>query len=183
MGRIITLDVSECATGWAVVTAQGPDVLTVERHGCIVTKPGGKRVGKTADDIRRCSEIAAAVAEIVEGWPPRLIVAEMPTGSQRAAGAKAMGMCLGILGSVRIILDIPCEWITPQAVKKAAGGKLNATKGEVQAGVLERWPDLQFRNQVEREAVCDALGALLAARGTDLYLMAARVCDATSEQS
>ena len=173
MGRILALDVSECATGWAVVDAAGPWDLKVVRHGCIVTKPGGKRVGKTEDDIRRCSEIAAAVQEVVEGWLPRLIVAEMPTGSQRASGAKAQGMCLGILGAIRIILDVPCVWITPQAVKKAAGGVLNASKEQVQNGVLDYWPHMEFRNKVEREAVCDALGALMAARGTDLYLMAA----------
>ena len=39
------------------------------------------------------------------------------------------------------------------------------------------WPALEFRNKTEAEAVCDALGALLSARATDLYLMAARITD------
>lgn len=177
MGKIIALDVSLRGTGYAVLDASAPAGATVLRHGCIPTASGGPKVGKGEDTVRRCGEIAAALQEVIEGWPPRLIIAELPTGSQDYYGAKAAGICYGIIGSIRIILDVPLLTVTPQAVKKAAAGRLNASKDDVQRGVLDRFQGLQFRTKVEREAVCDALGAYLAAAGSkgaarDLFLMA-----------
>ena len=173
MANILTLDPSETATGWAVVEAGPPG--TRERilaYGCIVTAPNRVRATKSHDDIRRCSEIALTLRNLCDEYSPALIIAELPTGSQRATGAKAQGIVLGVLGSLRVTQGIPCEWVTPQAVKRATAHILNASKAEVQSAVLREWDDLEFPNKTEREAVCDALGALMAARQTDLYLMA-----------
>jgi len=174
MGKIVTLDVSECATGYAVVMAAGDFPEQVLAHGCIVTKPEQNRVSKMHDDVRRVCLLAGDLQGLVERWVPSLIVAELPSWSQSASGAKAQGISLGVLGALRIFTDTPCVWIDPKETKEAATGARKGSKEDVQDGVLAIWPDLEFRNNVEREAVCDALGALVAARATDLYMMACR---------
>lgn len=174
MGRIITLDVSLRATGFAVVDAsQQPETLL--QYGYIPTMPDKKRKGRrTEDDIRRVSLIVLQLRTLLEEWQPGLIVAELPSWSQSSRGAVAQGISLGILGSLRVINAVPCLWVDPQETKIGATDRKKASKADVQAAVVRVWPALECHNDDEREAVCDSLGALMFARSTDLYLMAAR---------
>ena len=174
MGRIIALDVSLRATGFAVVDAgQQPEKLL--QYGYIPTMPDKRRKGRrTEDDIRRVSLIVLQLRTLLEKWQPGLVVAELPSWSQSSRGAVAQGVSLGILGALRVIDAVPCLWVDPQETKTGATGSRKASKGDVQAAVVRVWPALACRNNDEREAVCDSLGALMFARSTDLYLMAAR---------
>jgi len=174
MGRIITLDVSLRATGFAVVDAgQQPELLL--QYGYIPTMPDKKRRGRqTEDDIRRVSLIVLQLRTLLEQWQPALIVAELPSWSQSSRGAVAQGISLGILGALRVMNAVPCLWVDPQETKIGATGGKKASKSQVQTAVARVWPALECRNDDEREAVCDSLGALMFARSTDLYLMAAR---------
>lgn len=174
MGRIITLDVSLRATGYAVVDAsQQPEKLL--QYGYIPTMPDKKRGGRrTEDDIRRVSQIVLQLRTLLDEWQPGLIVAELPSWSQSSRGAVAQGISLGVLGALRVMNAVPCLWVDPQETKIGATGGRKASKGQVQAAVVRAWPALECRNDDEREAVCDSLGALMFARSMDLYLMAAR---------
>ena len=174
MGKVLALDVSFAATGYAVVSAYGSTPEQVLDYGCIVTKRDGNRISIAHDDVRRVALMAGELQSLVERWVPTLIVAELPSWSQSASGAKAQGVSLGVLGALRIFTDTPCIWIDPLDTKAAATGQKKGSKEDVQAAVLGWWPDLRFRNNVQREAVCDALAALKAARTHDLYMMACR---------
>lgn len=173
MGNIITLDVSLRATGFAVVDARSkPERLLTT--GYIPTKPDRKQ-SRTADDIRSVSIIVEKLQELITRWKPALVVAELPCWSQSSRGAVAQGISVGVLGAVRQISSTPCVWITPQETKIGATGIKNASKSQVQAGILKVWPELTWKNNAEKEAVCDALGALIYARNADLYLMASQL--------
>lgn len=174
MGRIITLDVSLRATGFAVVDAsRQPEKLL--QYGYIPTMPDKKHRGRRAeDDIRRVSLIVLQLRTLLEEWQPDLIVAELPSWSQSSRGAVAQGISLGVLGALRVMNAVPCLWVDPQETKIGATRTKKASKSQVQAAVVRVWPALECHNDDEREAVCDSLGALMFARSTDLYLMAAR---------
>lgn len=165
---------SECATGYAVVMASGTFPEEVLDYGCIVTKCEAKPGLKMQDDMRRVCLLAGDLQGMVERWVPSLIVAELPSWSQSASGAKAQGISLGILGALRIFTDTPCVWIDPKETKEAATGARKGSKEDVQVAVLDLWPALVLPTKVPREAVCDALAALMAARTRDLYMMVAR---------
>ena len=74
------------------------------------------------------------------------------------------------------ILDRAWEPITPQMVKLAAAGDKNATKVQVDAGVVEEFPNaIDFLSEFgepggpRREHVADALGCILVGWRTPLY--------------
>jgi len=173
MGRILALDVSECNTGWAVVTVLGQQPEMILASGTITTAADRKIKPKGADDIRRVSEIAVALREIAKRYEPDAIVAELPYGSQSAAAAKSAGICLGVLGSLRVGLGLPCQWVTPQAGKGAVCGSCKASKEAVQEAIIEVWPEVGTWKK--HEHIADALAGLVVARTSDLYLMVARI--------
>lgn len=183
MGRIITLDVSLRATGFAVVDAsKQPEKLL--QYGYIPTMPDKNSKGhRTEDDIRRVSLIVVQLRTLLEEWQPGLIVAELPSWSQSSRGAVAQGISLGVLGALRVMNAVPCVFVDPQETKLGATGGKKASKAQVQAAVVRVWPGLECRNDNEREAVCDSLGALMFARSTDLYYMAARRQEVRGEAS
>ncbi|MHB8997658.1 MAG: crossover junction endodeoxyribonuclease RuvC [Armatimonadota bacterium] len=169
---ILALDMSLVNTGWAAVsTISQPEELY--GTGCIVTKPGPNRKGQqSADDIRRSSEIAAAIACLIAEYKPLLIVGELPYGSQGATAAKAEGICKGIMGGLRAWTGVPCLWVRPQASKFAVCGAEDAAKAEVQKVVDGWWPHaFESLKKAHVEHVADALAAVVAARASDLYMM------------
>ena len=172
MGRILTLDVSERNTGWAVVLAGGEQPEELLALGCLSTVAGKIKHSKTLDDIRTAAEIARGLKAIVDRWHPALVIGEMPFGSQSAKSMKAVGICLGVAGSLQVYHDMPCYWGTPQAGKKAMCGRVNASKEAVFEAVVAVWPLVASAEGGEH--VADALAALVAARDSDLYRMAVR---------
>ena len=171
MGIILALDVAFCNTGWAVVDAGGANPEPLVAAGCITTKPSRDKGPKGAADIERVAEIARGLEGVVDRYGPHLIVGELPYGSKDASAAVAAGICKGILGSLRVWAVVPCVWVTPQAGKKALTGSASGSKAKVQDAVLEIWPEVG--TLVGFEHICDALAGLVAARGSDLYMMAA----------
>lgn len=85
----------------------------------------------------QCAEMASELNCIVMHWGIRGIIGELPSGSQSARAAKANGMALALISSVASLLHVPVEWCTPDAVKKAACGKKNASKTEIMDRVIE----------------------------------------------
>lgn len=176
LGTILTLDMSLCATGWAVLRTNGiPEELVAT--GCITTKPGRNRKGnQAADDIRRAGEVASAILGLLREYQPDLIVGELPYGSQHAKAAKAEGMCKGIMASLREFQQVPCLWVLPQAGKLSVCGVENASKANVERVVLEWWPEaVEGLKTAQVEHVADALAAATAARTADLHAMTRRL--------
>jgi len=173
IGRILTLDISLVATGWAaVLPGDAPEPLVT--FGCIITKPDRRERLKGADDINRVSSMVRQLRDIIAEWQPGLIIGELPYGSQSATSAKAHGICLGVMGALRVHHELPCQWVTPQASKKAVVGRKDASKEQVQAVVLQLWPEIARAKNAHLEHIADAMAALVAARETDLYRMVAQ---------
>lgn len=167
---ILAVDAGFVATGYAVLRA-GAIVAT----GCVRTaKSTRKRSIRVADDdAARTQHLARELGGVIRAHNVRGIVAELPSAG--AKGARAIG-CMAraaaIVATVAELLQVPAEWVTPSEVKMIAGSKA-ASKEEVEAAVLQRWPDAPLpKINCEREHVADALAAYLAAEhGTLVRLL------------
>ncbi|MBE7462882.1 MAG: hypothetical protein HS116_05230 [Planctomycetes bacterium] len=169
MSRILTLDAGFTSTGWAVLEGGG-----IVAAGCIRTERSAKKRGIRVadDDADRCATIARGLAGIVQNYAIRGIVCEAPSGGAKGARAIAcMARAGAIVATVAELLALPCEWVTPQAVKRTAGTGA-VSKADVEAVILRRWQDAPLpRLKCEREHVTDALGAYLAAEHGQLVRM------------
>lgn len=162
MGQILALDPSFTATGWALIR---DDMILACR--CIRTTPNHRRRGIRVadDDAERTQYLARELHRLIGANGVKGIIAELPSAGAKGARAIAcMARAAAIVQSVAAVLQVPSEWVTPAEVKKAAGGAKNASKEDVERGILARWPDAPLPDlKCEREHVCDALGAYLAA--------------------
>lgn len=152
--RILSLDPSLTATGWAVL--QNDVVLSV---GCIKTETSGKRsrVRKSDDRMRRVSEINKVLCEVIHTNHIQYIVSELPHGSQSAVAAIALGLICGTIQGIADSLDIGLEWFSEGDSKRGLLGKASATKCETIQAVSKYytvpWTNVGYRD----EAVADAI--------------------------
>jgi hypothetical protein len=99
----------------------------------------GKTVRKSSDDLRRARILYEALRDYAQG--SQIAFAEVPSGAQSAAAAKALGTAVGIIASC----PIPLIEVNPQEVKAAVRGrpvKGNASipKADIIAWAVGRWP-------------------------------------------
>jgi Holliday junction resolvasome RuvABC endonuclease subunit len=163
--RIMGIDAG--FNGMGVVIVEGRTVLFA---GSSLTKraPKKKAVRVADDDTDRCQEHARYLRDAVEKFGPAGVVCEMPNGgAQSGRAARTMGMATGIVAAVLEMTGLPLEVTTPMDGKKAATRKRDATKQEVELGVRDAfdWGDHMPKTAAEREHVCDAAAAILAAEG------------------
>lgn len=97
--------------------------------------------------------------------------AEVPVGSQSARAMASYGICVGVLGSVKI----PLIQVTPTEVKKAATGCGTATKAEMIEWAVSKHPEAPWLRRKlkgamvlldKNEHLADALGAIYAGMRT-----------------
>lgn len=161
---IAGIDVGLVATGIVLVDCAAKPPAIVRYATLRTERQAGKRGLRVADDdARRASELALWLREQLVGVAGA--VAELPTGAAQGARAnRAMGLSTGIVVATLALAGLPAEWVTPGDGKRAATGRRDASKEQVQASVLERfrWPALG-RYAWEREHVADAAAAVLAA--------------------
>ena len=142
--------------GWGWVIMQGDRVLDA---GCIKTEAKDKklRIRKGDDDVRRAHEIVDILLSAIETYRVSFIVTELPHGSQVAAGAKVIGVVIGMLVATSKTLNIPVEWYGEGDAKKALLGKTSATKQEVINAITEKynvpWSGVKYKD----EAIADAM--------------------------
>lgn len=158
---VLAVDAGFTACGWAVLKAGQPVAA-----GCIRTeKTNRKRAVRVADDdAERCAYLARELARIVQAHNVKGLVAEMPSaGGQSARAVACMAKAGAVLAAVVELLQLPAEWLTPGEIKAVAGSK-SASKADVEAAVLRRWPNAPLPSlKCEREHVADALAAFMAA--------------------
>ncbi len=120
------------------------------------------------DDAERCMKLAEGLFKFIDKHKPAGAFVELPTGGAQGARAnRTMGMATAVVVCVLHLAEVPAEWITPMAVKKAATGRKNASKEEVQKAVINsfEWEgDIANAYQWKKEHVCDAAGAVIAAQ-------------------
>lgn len=94
-----------------------------------------KGVRQNSQDINSatmlCEGVELACADAA------IAFAEVPVGSQSARAMASYGICVGVLGSVKI----PLIQVTPTEVKKAATGNGTATKAEMIEWAVAKHPE------------------------------------------
>lgn len=116
-----------------------PDALELLDMAVIRTEPlKGVQVRKSADEVRRARELHRAL----HTWALRAQVAavEVPSGSQSAQAARALGIAVGVLAAC----PIPMLEVSPMEVKRAVAGPAKQSKPPSKAEVIQwavqRWP-------------------------------------------
>ena len=126
---ILCCDPSMTAYGWSIIDWDGNWV----DGGCIQTKKENKlrNIRKGDDDVRRVSEINRELLEKINTYKVSFMIAELPSGTQSAAAATMLGMAKGLTQTIGDSLQVPIEWFSEGDSKKAALGKISATKQEM----------------------------------------------------
>lgn len=165
MTEPIVLGIDAGFQACGIVVAQGRTILhaatwRTERQA----KKRGIRVAD--DDAERCQVLARFLLRLIREWRPQGAVVELPHGGAQGARAnRSMGMATGVVAAVLEAAGLPAEWVTPSDVKKAAGGRRDASKADVEQAVRRAftWQAEPPKTRAEAEHVFDAAGALLAA--------------------
>lgn len=132
----------------------------VEELNLQETKPvTSKTVRKSSLDYDRARELFEAQKEFAEGAD--FAFAEMPIGSQSAMAMKGYGMCIMLIAS----LDIPLIQVSPSEVKWRAVKDKNATKEEMIAWAVRKFPDINWLRRGQKvlgknEHLADSIGAV-----------------------
>lgn len=154
-GCILTNDPSMTAWGWAVLNTDNE----VIKAGCIKTQPEYKklRIRKGDDTVRRVSDITKELLKVFDMYPIKLILSELPHGSQNAQAAVMIGVVTGIMQALSTSLNIPIEWFSEQDAKKTLTGRKSVTKREIINAIDKiysiRWKGIKYKD----EAIADSL--------------------------
>lgn len=136
----------------------------------------GKTVRKNSDDIRRARVLYEGMIEACNGSV--IMVAEVPVGSQSARAMASYGICAALLAAC----PIPLIEVTPSEVKLAAVGFKTASKEEMIAWAMAKFPDAPWKTRMlkgkrvpvaDNEHLADAVAAIEAGLKTQQFKQAA----------
>lgn len=114
-----------------------PFTLEYTVDDLILISTGGedkKVVRKNSDDLRRAKLLSDGLIEACRG--ASFAIAEVPVGSQSARAMASYGVCVGVLAGC----PIPLIQVTPTEVKVAAVGSKTASKSEMIAWAMNKFP-------------------------------------------
>lgn len=163
---VVGIDAGFTATGLVAVDLEHGRVV---QSACLRTqKTTTKRAVRVADDdAERCADIARGVVEFLHRQGPQVVVVELPGGAAKGARAqRAMALATGVVVTVLALGGYAAEWVTPGQGKKAATGRRDASKQDVEAAVRAHYewaPGTLPKVAAQREHICDAAAAVLAA--------------------
>jgi Holliday junction resolvasome RuvABC endonuclease subunit len=170
--RVLGIDPSLTHTGFAWVELDLESMEFVVTGLQLVKTKGAENVRKSADDMRRAGELGDALR--VARQSAALVFAEVPSGAQNARSAFANGVVLGTLATAAA----PLIQVSPAEVKKAAVGKLNASKAEMIAWATTQHPEApwltrrvkgQSRLLLDNEHLADAVAVVQAGLASDQF--------------
>lgn len=151
--------------GWGYVIINPVDSSIVEAD-CIKTENESKkrRIRKGDDTVRRVSEINRRLISVLKSNNIRLIVSELPHGSQSAKSAQMIGIVTGIVQTITDCFELPIEWYSEADAKKALSNKQSLSKDQTIAGIdglyTMPWTGVKFCD----EAIADATAIYHAAQ-------------------
>lgn len=93
-----------------------------------------KVVRKSSNELRRAAELVAELRAFCAGAD--FAIAEVPSGSQSAGAARALGIAVGVLASC----PIPIIEVSQREVKLASIGTTTASKTEIIQWAVGQWP-------------------------------------------
>ena len=154
MSKILALDPSLTAFGWAVMEGQ-----EIVECGCIKTQPLAKKqnIRKGDDRCRRITEINTVLLGLIAKHQIKYILSEQPHGSQSAVAAIMVGIVLGIIQTIADAKGIGVEWYSEGDCKDNLLGRRSASKNEGIAAVKRLFRYRLRGIKYFDEAVCDAL--------------------------
>ena len=170
--KILSLDPSFTATGYAVLVDRGPYNLSLVTYGWIQTRKD-KNMQVTLDDMCRAQSIADALDQLVRANHITHLYSEVPLGTISAISAKGLSIAKGVVASIAQVHGLNAVYLNPFRVKKALCGNNNAEKKEIVAVVESKFPELIVLKRrlgrtgkfsAEHEAICDAIAVTLAVR-------------------
>ncbi|MFV0357757.1 MAG: hypothetical protein ACK5LG_22025 [Bacteroides thetaiotaomicron] len=104
-------------------------------------EPKAKQARVNSYDISAAKELSAGNHKLLS--EVKIFFVEVPVGSQSAAGMKAYGVCVGILGYMRA-LDATIIEVTAAESKKIFAGTKTATKQQMIDAAIELYPDANW---------------------------------------
>jgi Holliday junction resolvasome RuvABC endonuclease subunit len=154
---ILACDPSLTAWGWVIV---GQDIRIID-GGCIKTAPSSRklRIRKGDDRCRRITKINHALLELIDRYNVGVILSEQPHGSQNAATAVMIGICLGIVQTIADTNDLVFEWYLEGDCKECLLGKRSAKKEETVRAIQKLYPytpfvDIKYIDEAVADAMC-----------------------------
>ena len=149
---------------------EGTYSLKIERLSVIhPVLPTGKQVRQNSKDIEAAAQLTQGAFEFAKGADA--IFVEVPVGSQSARAMASYGICVGVLGALRIS-GIPFFEVTPTEVKLASFGTKTATKEQMIQWATKKhpeapWPTYKRAGEVlvsesKAEHMADATAAIYA---------------------
>lgn len=161
------LDPSITAFGFCVMQGgldpQSPQVLEC---GTWKTKRDASSPTKAADTKRRVEQLARDLVVLIEKWKPRVVFVEgmifLPRGG--IVVAAQLGRMRGMVDGVCAGLRLPVREFDPKRVKsEISGGNIGASKEDVAARIVRKFPALQGLDDNATDAAAVAwVGAHLA---------------------
>lgn len=148
-----------------------------------------KQVRKSSDDLRRAMELHDNL--ILQCAGKRFAFAEVPSGSQSANAARALGIAVGVLASCPILL----LEVSPMEVKVAVSGsrKTKVTKAQVIKWAVQHWPLAPWLRESRgkeagrilnsNEHLADAMATVVAGLDTPAFLNLIAYHDAVTSKS
>jgi len=174
--RAIGIDMALANMGLVAVDIDGDEVLCRNLKLVSTENQKGKAVRASSDDLRRATELHMAMEEYVEEYGASIAFAEVPSGSQSATAARALGIAVGVLACC----PIPIIQVAPMEVKRLVNGnpKAKVSKAEVIAWARTRWPKANWlthkvKGQIvynnDNEHLADALATIVAGMATPQF--------------
>lgn len=169
---VVGIDMAFANMGLARARLDGDVITGLDLKLVSTVSVDTKVVRKSSNELRRAAELVAELRAFCAGAD--FAIAEVPSGSQSAGAARALGIAVGVLASC----PIPVLEVSQREVKLASVGKTTATKPEVIAWAVERWPDLPWLRvkrkgtlvlTASNEHLADAMATVVAGVSTSEY--------------
>jgi len=153
---ILAFDPSLTAFGYVVMSL----TRAVLDYGCIETQSNVRKTRIRAGDdfVRRLHSINVELLKIAQKWQVKIILCELPHGSQSAVAAKSLGGVTGMVQMFSDSLGYPIEWCSENDAKQTVfpGGK-NISKTQMKNEMLLRFDWETLGSKTKDEAVADSL--------------------------
>lgn len=140
--KLLALDPSFTATGWCVIDLASERVVAMGViRNPVLKDERSKRATAAENDARRGLIIGRAVRVVHRIHKPAVTAIEGDAGSQHAKAAKGLARaqqaCVDAIDALGV--DAMPVFVTPQANKKRAVGRLSCTDNEMRMAMEARW--------------------------------------------
>jgi Holliday junction resolvasome RuvABC endonuclease subunit len=160
--------------------ARPDDALRIIRLSLFESKPTDKKLKLLAssDWARRGQELSRFIQREIDGGTVGIVVTESLSPVRNAVSSMLMGISFGVILDFVAHLDCTFTCATPQAIKKATGGKISASKTEIEDGVRRFLPSqaakldslvCQIPEGEKRGHPFDALAAILTCWDDEIF--------------